>query len=1005
MKACKKNLLILASAGSGKTFQLGNRLIGLVVDGEEPEKIVALTFTRKAAGEFADSVLSKLAEAAADPSKADKLRGELERPQADFDQALEKIIRVLPKLMLGTMDGFFSRVVRGFQYELGLTGGRFDLLEGQRAMAAKDELLFEILGAVMSDEAGEEFLHAFRRATIGKEGTRVVDDLREFVAQWQGLYRSHSALRWGPDELAGTTFTDWEEQKSRFATTVRQGLDGIEESRKGQRDALEKVIDTLESHTIGSGSLGSATGLLASVLEQACSFGAMELKFHKPFRFHGPGADALRGMVLLAAHCEMAAACHRTRAVRDVVSVFDRLADVRLRRRGLLGFDDVKRLMGEWVQGEDARLRREVVDFRLDARYEHWLLDEFQDTSREDWLGLVPLIDEAAQGDGTVFIVGDRKQAIYGWRGGDVALFDEVERRYGGGLDIETMAESWRSCPEVLDLVNRVCGDTGTMRALFGEVAGRWKWENHVSATPLARPEKRGESRVEVVDGKRPECLARMAEILKEIGVGSRRMTCGVLVRSNSLVNEVADFLRAEGFEVIEEGRREPAKDHPAGVALWHLLKWMGNPADGFSQRLIEMSPLQSILETRFGAETWKILDGLALRASQIGFPELIAELIAPLWNGMSDFAKHRAGDVMAALEAFEASGGTTVREAVDWLGRLEVSQSPGLAAVQVMTIHKSKGLGFDVVLLPEIPNDVVPQSQHFTVATGADWISQTPPKWVRDLLPEIRQAEETWSQAQSYEAFCALYVALTRAKRGLYVLLEPPSASQKEEKTSLANLVALSLESAGQPGVIHQKGDPTWSEEIPMHEAIEKSEDAGIVLGPAVPRRERLSPSRQEGLKSRAPASQAGAAFGMKVHRAFEAVGWLDENPPTLPNDDAGRLVGKLLVDPGIRPLFERRGREIRLLREQPLDAVVEGKWLSGVLDRLHLHLDPSGVVRQLEVIDFKTDAVANMCELIERHGPQMVAYRMALALAYPAAEIQCRLLSTALADSAVVA
>ena len=189
------------------------------------------------------------------------------------------------------------------------------------------------------------------------------------------------------------------------------------------------------------------------------------------------------------------------------------------------------------------------------------------------------------------------------------------------------------------------------------------------------------------------------------------------------------------------------------------------------------------------------------------------------------------------------------------------------------------------------------------------------------------------------------------------------------------------------------------------MHEAIEKSEDAGIVLGPAVPRRERLSPSRQEGLKSRAPASQAGAAFGMKVHRAFEAVGWLDENPPALPNDDAGRLVGKLLVDPGIRPLFERRGREIRLLREQPLDAVVEGKWLSGVLDRLHLHLDPSGVVRQLEVIDFKTDAVANMCELIERHGPQMEAYRMALALAYPAAEIQCRLLSTALADSAVVA
>jgi len=711
----------------------------------------------------------------------------------------------------------------------------------------------------------------------------------------------------------------------------------------------------------------------------------------------------LREMVLLAAHCEMAAACHRTRAVRDVVSVFDRLADIRLRRRGLLGFDDVKRLMGEWVATEDARLRRELVDFRLDARYEHWLLDEFQDTSHEDWLGLVPLIDEAAQGVGSLFIVGDRKQAIYGWRGGDVALFDEVRRRFGSGLEIETMSESWRSCPEVLDLVNRVCGDAGTMSALFGDVVNRWEWQNHVSAAPLTKPEKCGEARVEVVEGKRPERLERMAEILKELGVGKREMTCGVLVRSNSLVKEVADFLRTEGFDVIEEGRREPAKDHPVGVALWHVLKWLSNPADNFARKVLEMSPLQQVLEARFGSQSWEILDGLSLRSSQIGFAGLISELIAPLWENLSDFAKHRAGDVVSALEAFEASGGTTVREAVDWIERLEVSQSPGLAAVQVMTIHKSKGLGFDVVILPDIPNDVIPQSQYFTVATGDDWISQTPPKWVRELLPEIREAEEIWSQAQRYEAFCALYVALTRAKRGLYVLLEPPAPTQKEEKTSLANFVATSLESPGQPGVIYQNGDSMWSAVISLPEAADVH-DVDIVLGRAVPRRARLSPSSHEGAKSRTPFNQAGATFGKNVHAAFETVSWVDETSPSLPNDDVGRLVATLLNHPGIRPLFERRGRNIRLLREQPLDAVVDGKWLSGVIDRLHLHLDSIGAVMKLEVIDFKTDAVVDMNELVARHSSQMLAYRTALALAYPGAEIECRLLSTALLDSAVV-
>ena len=74
MKILEKNLLILASAGSGKTFQLGNRVIGLVARGVAPERIVALTFTRKAAGEFADSVLMKLADAASVPAAAAKLR-------------------------------------------------------------------------------------------------------------------------------------------------------------------------------------------------------------------------------------------------------------------------------------------------------------------------------------------------------------------------------------------------------------------------------------------------------------------------------------------------------------------------------------------------------------------------------------------------------------------------------------------------------------------------------------------------------------------------------------------------------------------------------------------------------------------------------------------------------------------------------------------------------------------------------------------------------------------
>ncbi len=1003
MNILGKNLLILASAGSGKTFQLGNRVIGLVAKGVAPEKIVALTFTRKAAGEFADSVLTKLAAAASEEAVADRLRGDLALPDADFGEALERVVRALPRLTLGTMDSFFARVVRGFQYELGLTGGKFDLLEGPRAVAAADEILATILGETLEDAGGDDFLHAFRRATIGKEEQKVMEGLRGFVKSWQSRYRAGHDLEWGPPALAGVRLEDWEEHKHELAAKVVRGLDGLEYTRKGQREALEKVIQSLVDHTIGSGSLGSASGMLENVMSAAArENGPLSVKYYKEFLIGGPAGDALRELVNLAARCELAAALHRTRAVREVVSVYDARCEKQLRRRGLLGFDDVKVLMGEWVRGEDARLRREAVDFRLDSRYEHWLLDEFQDTSRADWMGLLPLIDEAAgEGEGTMFIVGDRKQAIYAWRGGEVGLFDEVIRRYSGwGLETEPMSESWRSCPEVLALVNQVCGDPATLRELFGEAAAKWDWQEHFSAEPLTGPAKRGEARVEVVDGKWEERLERLAGLLGELGVGERPMTCGVLVRSNAKVREVADELRAKGFDVIEEGRREPAKDNPVGIALGHLLKWLANPADAFAKEVIEMSPLAATLQARFGGHWQQVWEGLLGVASEAGFAGMIEEIVEPCWAEWSDFGRRRAGDVMAALASLDAQGGATPREAAEWIERLEVSQSPGVAAVQVMTIHKAKGLGFDVVVLPEVPNDSIPAAQFFDVAEGDGWITQTPPKWARDLLPEMREAEANWAAGQRYEAFCMLYVALTRSKRGLYVLLEPPSASQDADKASLANWLAKSVSSDGQPGTVYQSGSPDWVEGIPRSSRAKNSTALPPLIG-GVARRERTTPSAAKKKTGAAVThSASGMKFGSEVHLAFEQVGWVDETNPVVPAGDGGKVVAGLLAIPTLRRLFERNGRVVELFREQPIDAIVDGKWLSGVMDRLHLHRDLSGVVTRVEIIDFKTDALDELGKLVDRYAAQMNAYREVMARAYPHARIECILLSTRCRD-----
>ena len=143
---------------------------------------------------------------------------------------------------------------------------------------------------------------------------------------------------------------------------------------------------------------------------------------------------------------------------------------------------------------------------------------------------------------------------------------------------------------------------------------------------------------------------------------------------------------------------------------------------------------------------------------------------------------------------------------------------------------------------------------------------------------------------------------------------------------------------------------------------------------------------------------------FGSEVHAAFEQVGWVDEASPVLPTGDGGKVVGELLGIPAMRKLFERGGRAVELYREQPIDAIVDGKWLSGVMDRLHLHRDQSGRVACVEIIDFKTDGLEEIGKLADRYSAQMNAYREVMERAYPKARVECILVSTRCRDWVVL-
>ena len=210
------NEMILASAGSGKTWQLTNRYIALMaqqlLSGKEvtPERIVAVTFTRKAAGEFFDSILLKLARASSDPKFAKTLIGDesidpevvndplrpvlRELTQENYLQLLRIFISRMPRLFLGTLDSFFSSILRSFPAEFGLAGD-FEILSDYQGSVEREGVYRMVFQRTLPGlksrnegaEAQKDFLEAFRRATFGKEESSIRSVLDQFIESQHGI--------------------------------------------------------------------------------------------------------------------------------------------------------------------------------------------------------------------------------------------------------------------------------------------------------------------------------------------------------------------------------------------------------------------------------------------------------------------------------------------------------------------------------------------------------------------------------------------------------------------------------------------------------------------------------------------------------------------------------------------------------------------------------------------------------------------------------------------------
>jgi ATP-dependent helicase/nuclease subunit A len=1009
------HVAIAASAGTGKTYALAHRYIALVQRGVPPDRICALTFSRKAAGEIFDEIIRHICNGAGDATKARESSREIGVPlqPADFAVTLRRVVDQLHRLHIGTIDSFVVGVVRAFPFELGIAP---DFRIGDNAGAAADEIRRTLFGRLFDPDATSEpvrqaFLEAFKLATFGQEHKSLGQTLERFIADLAGIHRRiPSPQAWGQPLAIWGGPLPWPrlsaDQRVRLAAAAATvAWPDAAASQHAEMVAFLRDYDDqrewpakMESRTLFPRLWQALVAPAGKPL--AVKFGKQELLLP------APATDALRQLAGHAMAVELDRTLRQTRGVESVLALYETLYKDYTRRSGQLGFDDLARLVagGAGLPPSSAPDKPDhlFINYRLDAVLDHWLLDEFQDTSDLQWRVLGNLIDETVQDDSgtrSFFYVGDVKQAIYGWRGGNHRLFGQVQNQYGAAIATIHRNVSFRSSPFVIDALNRIFGALSADDRLPPTTLANWQavWREHVAA----RKDLPGA--VELIeaapreDERDDEARYRaIATRLAAIDPVSRGLQAAVLLRTNDQARRCADLLRAQlpGTPVALEGQAS-LLDNPLVPLLLSLVRFAAHPGDLLAWRHVQMSPLggetvglsdgwtvgpsdnrifnpasvernqqptPNIADTPFATprdlrgeschppstihhppDSARSSLSLALLSSihRDGFQPTLRDWCARIEATcpLDTFTRLRRDDLLDAAAGFDATGDRDCDRFARFIEGYTRHDSAAETAIRVMTIHQSKGLGFDLVCVP-----FDPASESFDNPGRADMLEEEHGRWVlkapRQLIVESDPVLDATAARQLADAafakLCVFYVSLTRAKQGLVLVVSPPpktSAVVREDTLLRTRFAGNQSDSAtvGQSGsravgadrpptipdgrqrssevrgqnseanqeprtknqepspptlsILYSTGNSDWHL---MHELRPKPAASAVAAQPPAPlspgaaRLKRVEPSQHDpGVQPAASFFQRESGdvrvFGSAIHRLFQQIEWIE--------------------------------------------------------------------------------------------------------------------------------
>jgi ATP-dependent helicase/nuclease subunit A len=971
--------LIRASAGSGKTFALSNRYLALLSGGASPQAILATTFTRKAAGEILERILRRLAQAVLNESDLKDLRkgdgAGLNDPSLTHKHVCDMLFALtgsLHRVAISTIDSLFSRMASVFRHELQLPANAIMVDSSSPRL---QQLRYRAIEAMLGDDDVDVLVGLLRRLHHDNAARSVSTAIDRIVQAMYDTYRRSEAFHWDQLKVPHAPRAD-------MVKLAFQALeDAIEHAphksfAKGVRDNLDAAMKGDWQTFFDKGIAKKLTGDGPYVFYKVPIDDTLISHYRTLFSM------ATRDMLE-----ELSQA---TLASYDLLHRFHGHYDALRFRHRLLTFSDMPYLLAHHLPKIDQENEQKALSkdpaaattsnqpareslqmelyYRLDSAIEHLLLDEFQDTNDDQWTVLRPIAEEITAGrDGSrsFFCVGDVKQAIYGWRGARAEIFDQIENELHLDDDAsQPMTDSWRSSKFVLDAVNRVFGKLGSnpimqTRAPFDELALKWqnKFQDHhakrelpgyveLYVTPASEDDPPATSASDSQgyssalstnedDGgdetdQQVEYAHEtyIAAYISEIKASSPGASIGVLAPSNKQVARILHALRRQGIQASGEGSAAIVGD-PAVDVILAALRLADHPGHTVAAYHVLNSPLGAIVGLR-SADTRHCRDvAFQIRCDIFtkGLACVIATWAQQLAPACDTTNTRRLIQLMLLAEQFDPSLSLRLTEFVDHVENAAMEES-SQDAVRVMTIHKAKGLEFDIVLLDGLNKTfgkvgMTALNELRDDETGElISIHRSANKTVRSLSPQLEEAYQYEEAKRFADDINSLYVAMTRPRHALHIMLKPLTQTKKGapgtrgySDNSFAALLRSALsELDNEPfegdRQLFEIGDRDWYRQSTCDQHANTQDQTDQIDKPdksdaapsaktekrfsiefksasSAPNRtwRRITPSQASGMVSIDELLQShatsGQRFGTIMHNWFSLIEWLDENDP----------------------------------------------------------------------------------------------------------------------------